>query len=158
MDRVLQLSQGLLMPLIAAIVAWIAYRQYKTSDNKLRLDLYDRRHQIFNKLVSALQEILTENKVKDEHILNLHTIKIQGYFLFEEDVSNYLDEVFKKVDNLHMLIRTFIDQQSSNANQVEETKRDLEEKSQLMKWIEEQFEISKTKFAKYLDFRSLGKI
>lgn len=38
--------------LISAVVAWIAWAQYKTSQNKLKLDLYNRRFSIYERTLN----------------------------------------------------------------------------------------------------------
>jgi len=122
-----------------------------------QFDLYNRRHRVFDILVSSLQEILKTRTIEDKQVLKLHTMKVQGYFLFEEDVSNYLDEVFKKADRL-LYLRLFTDQKPANDKEAEEANKAIVEKNQIMKWFQKQFENLKSKFASYLDFRSVGKI
>jgi hypothetical protein len=41
-DEVLRISQGLLTPVIGAIATYIAWQQWRTNQNKLKLDRYER--------------------------------------------------------------------------------------------------------------------
>lgn len=40
-DEVLRISQGLLTPVIAAVTTYIAWQQWRTNQNKLKLDRYE---------------------------------------------------------------------------------------------------------------------
>jgi len=48
---------ALLTPVIAGVVAYIAYQQHKTNRDRLRLDLYDRRLKVFEGLMVLLSII-----------------------------------------------------------------------------------------------------
>ncbi len=55
---IIQLLSFCLTPLIAIIAVYIAYQQYNTNRQKLRLDLYDKRFKVFLGLQSLLIHIL----------------------------------------------------------------------------------------------------
>lgn len=63
---IIQLSSSCLTPLIAIITAYIAYQQYNTNRQKLKLDLYDKRFKVFLGLQSLLIHILQTADVSDE--------------------------------------------------------------------------------------------
>jgi len=148
----IKVLQGLLTPIIAAFVAYIAYQQHKTNRDKLRLDLYDRRYKVFHSVVSLLQHILGRKKLDDERLCQFHAATIQGIFLFEKDLSDYLDKMFREANSLCFL-EAALDQASLGSDR----KGAAEEKQKLMKWFSEQFDTSKDMFRRYLDFRAIGK-
>jgi hypothetical protein len=46
-------SSGLLTPLIAVIAVYIAWQQWRTARQKLRMDLFDKRYASFERILSA---------------------------------------------------------------------------------------------------------
>lgn len=53
--------------LVAAVVAWVAYRQYRTNADKLRLDLYDRRFSVYLAALDFYYVLLRFDKANSEH-------------------------------------------------------------------------------------------
>jgi hypothetical protein len=93
----LTIFSGLLTPLLAVIATYIAYQQWHTSRIKLQHDLYDRKYAVY----AALTNFLIQTQLDVLHV-NYNTIILFGqkvkesYFLFDPEVSNYLEEVLKK--------------------------------------------------------------
>lgn len=59
MDReLLDVALAVTPPIVAIFAAWIAYQQWRTNRDKLRLDLYQRRFQIYEAVVSFYVELL----------------------------------------------------------------------------------------------------
>lgn len=81
--------------LIACIVSYIAYRQWITARDKLRLDLFDRRYAIYKGVIEALG--LTQKDPSDEKIsfsatIELHKFREESLFLFGEEVTQTIIE------------------------------------------------------------------
>lgn len=95
--------------LIAAIVGWIAYQQWKTAKDKLALDLFDRRfaaHKAVTKTIQAWSNEpyrVTENVVfrpPSEHAIQLGRDIAEARFLFGEDVRDLLKVISKLLERL----------------------------------------------------------
>ena len=53
-NQVVKYLSGLLTPIIAIIAAYIAYRQYKNDNERLKRDLYEKRYAIFSNLMETI--------------------------------------------------------------------------------------------------------
>jgi hypothetical protein len=85
MDQIIEISKALLTPVIAIIAAYVAWQQLKTNRRKLKLDLFDRRYAVFEKIGEFIGSILTSGKVQQgKEIQFLVDTKAAG-LLFGED-------------------------------------------------------------------------
>jgi hypothetical protein len=64
-----QVLSALLTPTIAVIVAIIAYRQWKTAQNRLKLDLFDRRFAVYDAARNLLSSVMTSGEAKNDEML-----------------------------------------------------------------------------------------
>jgi hypothetical protein len=98
-----ELIKSLPTALIALIVAIISYHQWRVSKAKLKLDLFDRRYEIFMKTWKILSGVVS-NGTRTENLglgTPFNNFLPEAKFLFGKDVSNYLDEVSNKWAKLH---------------------------------------------------------
>lgn len=149
MTWILDIFKSLLTPIIAAVVAYIAYQQHKTNRDKLMLDLYDRRLKVFEGLMGLLWGIFQKGKCDDQERNKFLRATVEGIFLFDKDIVNYLETIYKKTIVLGTICAA-IRILPSGDNRDEEAKK---KKSQVLEWFMDQFEVSKVKFGKYLSFR-----
>lgn len=63
-----QVVTALATTAIAVFVAWIGYRQWKTNQEKLRLDLYNRRFDIFVRVLDYYQDIFAASSDIETHL------------------------------------------------------------------------------------------
>lgn len=139
--------QGLLTPVIAGIAVYIAYQQYKTNRDKLRLDLYNKRYKVFDSLKTLLGHIAQQLNVKHEQVYEFKIATKEAAFLFEEDILTYLDNVSKKALDL------WADHEKlENLPVGEERSAKVDETSELFSWLMKQSEVAVDKFNKYLKF------
>jgi len=79
------------VPIIAIIGAWIAFRQSQIARNKLKLDLYDRRFEVYQTVQKTLGVITVQGKLGlgDEgmYLSGIQTAK----WLFGPEVVAYLE-------------------------------------------------------------------
>jgi hypothetical protein len=64
---------ALLVPLVAIFGFIIAYQQWRTAQNKLKLDLFDRRFEIYHAARKLLAAIMTSGKASDDELFNYLT-------------------------------------------------------------------------------------
>ncbi|WP_314435905.1 hypothetical protein [Massilia timonae] len=80
--------------LIAACVAgFIAYRQWITARNKLKLDFFDRRMEIYRLAISVLERIRDDDEGAVEAMHKLDQALPAARWLFNTPVSLYLHEL-----------------------------------------------------------------
>jgi len=84
---------ALLTPTIAAIVAWIYFRQWKTAQNKLKLDLFDKRVLIFDAANVLILNSQKPGGATTEEMARFLASTSQAKWLFNEEIARYLREV-----------------------------------------------------------------
>ena len=78
--------------LIAAFVAWIGYLQWRPAQQKAVLDLFDRRFKVYETVKNCVDRV-TINSALFGGELEKEFLKAvnEAYFLFDDDVHNYLE-------------------------------------------------------------------
>ena len=139
-----------LAALTAVVAIWIAYQQFQTSRAKLRLDLYERRFRVFDGVSELLATIYRDADVKLEDIRKFVISTNEATFLFGPDVSSYLDELRTKAIRLRALNDKLHESRLPIGPERSEA---AEENARVLEWLIVQFEESRRRFAKYLEFR-----
>lgn len=138
---------GLLTPIIACITIYIAYQQHKTSRQKLKYDLYEKRFKIYLSLMKFLSKIIRDSNITIED-LNLFLIETnESIFLLDNDICEYLDLIYNKGCEIR-LCNTALDDRNLPIG--EDRNKLAEEQYNLSIWFSEQYKLSNKKFDKYL--------
>ncbi len=89
--------------LIATMVALVGIFQYCLASDKLRLDLFDRRFAVYQATKKFLETSLGKPKIdsRDREILRNETQV--AVFLFNDDIVEYIDSLYKKTSDLEAL-------------------------------------------------------
>jgi len=103
MDQVIEMSKALLTPVVAAVAAYVAWQQLTTNRRKLRLDLFDRRYAVFEKIGDFIGSILTTGRVQQGKEIQFLVDTKAVSFLFGEDISEFVSEIYRKAVDLHAL-------------------------------------------------------
>ena len=140
---------ALLTPLIAIITAFIAYQQHKNARLKLKHDLYDKRLSIFKIAVQFASAIWRSSGITSNIIKNFTLDITESYFLFEEDMFDYLISLRDRANRLLEIEETI------KYGKAEDREKLLAEADELRKSFGRERPVLRKKFAKYLDLRSL---
>ncbi len=81
---------ALLVPTIALFGAFIAYQQWRTAREKLKLDLFDKRFAVYDTARNFIGNIVTQGKVTDEQFFVFLNGTIEAKWLFGNGIANYL--------------------------------------------------------------------
>lgn len=103
LEQAIDVSKALLTPLIAVIAVYVAWQQMQTNRRKLKLDLFEKRYVVYEKVGEFIGSILTSGRVapgSDKQFLV--DTKASG-LLFGPDISQFVSEVYKKAVHLHAL-------------------------------------------------------
>lgn len=92
-DQVVEVSKGLLTPLIAIVATYIAWQQWKTNRQKLILDRYDRRLRVYEEVRKILSIIFRDDKASYDDLLKFRTAVSEADFLFGSEIPKYIDEI-----------------------------------------------------------------
>ena len=143
-DLSFKISIGLLTLTIAGLSLGIAYRQFKTAHDNLRLSLYERRYKVYRGLMDLL------GSVSDASALGrFYKRTDQKRFLFKDDIVDYLREVREKVgeaQRLDLRIREMPHLTDDDRNAL------IERRVELDSWFDNQIEEAQMRFKPYLAF------
>lgn len=167
MENILKVLYGALTPLIAIIAAYIAYQQFRInrrkveSDERLarqkqRFDLYERRLTVFDAamgLIAATQAMPEDKQQWMEPQLRLRRSIYESYFLFGQDVVEYLWVLDGKYQRFMYFARRA---DSSGLRNEELVQESIDEAEDLERWFGEQFEAALKRFSIYLSLQELG--
>ena len=170
---------GALTPLIAVITAYIAYQQFLTNKMKLmqeelanklreRHELYDRRLAVFTALMDIIISALTKADESGEKLIGFHRGIAESYFLFDQEIINYLHEIEAKYKRLQF-IRATLELPYLTALEIPDevelarlTNKGLSallnEAKDLFEWFNCQFEVSRRVFSRYLTLKELSQV
>jgi hypothetical protein len=137
---------------LSVAVVCVAWAQWRVARNKLRLDLFDRRWQIYAATSKFVDAINNDPENVGSYLNDFNAGTSNAEFLFDSDVVNYIQLVrTRAVDMLtaHTL--------SESERDEEERKRNIERFASERKWLIEQVQsgaMTKT-FAPYLGFANI---
>ena len=141
---------------IAVLLAYIAYQNYKINfansrvqKDKLRLDLFDRRHRIFRASQELFATVVREGALTQKALFKFSADSSDSEFLFGEEIKDYISEIYKRGVKL-IYINERLNDRSLKVG--DERSKLAHENSELLKWFGDQFEVSREKFRKYLHF------
>lgn len=140
---------ALLTPTVAVLGSYIAYRQWHLAQNKLKLDLFDRRFSVFEAARSLIASIMTSGKAKDEDVFKFLLATREAKWLFDATIAEYLDK---------QLYGKAIDLQTLNAElegvPVGEVRtKNVHAQAEIKKWLAAQHKVLDEKFSPYLQLQ-----
>lgn len=100
--QIVPILQPLLTPVIAGIVAYIAWQQWKANTLKLKLERYDRRMRVYQEVVGFLSLVMRDFNPTVPEVLTFRREAAEADFLFGPEIPAYIKEVGKKALDLHV--------------------------------------------------------
>src|SRR5262249_35749536 len=86
----LQAFTTLVLGLVAGYIAW---RQWRTAQDRLTLDLFERRFQVFQELTRATTDALSKPQVSVHDLASFDAATEKARFLFGSEVHSCLGEI-----------------------------------------------------------------
>lgn len=96
------LSAGL-TPLIAVVMTYIAYQQWRTNKSRLTHELYDRRLAVFKAVRAFYGEMGDAGTAKYGMVMRFYAATAEADFLFGDDIRKHIEDLYKKGMNLASL-------------------------------------------------------
>lgn len=135
-----------LTALVALLAVYIAWRQWRTAQNKLKFDLFDRRFSVYEASRNLWGLIMQHGKVRDEDVRNYLPDLYKAKWLLNDEVAEYLEkEFYRKITDLQLFQRLVED-----ALQGEEKRSNREKQGEIMGWLAKQHEVLDKKFTPFL--------
>jgi hypothetical protein len=78
---------------LSVAVGIVAWQQWRVARNKLRLDLFDRRYQVYDATRRFVRVSVQDNAHIDRHLSAFSDETSNAEFLFDTDVVNYLEKI-----------------------------------------------------------------
>lgn len=153
MEKIIELTPIIISLIIAAIVAYIAYQQYKLAVFNTRRDtrreLYERRLPVYNSVMEFISKVITNPDVKIEVCHTLLKETHEKSFLFETEVKDYIDELYNKGVELKK-VNKMMGKFRNDENKNEEYLKYCNKEEELLIWFSKQYDRSESIFGSYL--------
>lgn len=91
---------ALLTPTVAILGFFIAYRQWRTAQEKLALDLFNRRFGIYEAAIGAITKALSRERFTYADLETFNAGTRGAKFLFNDQVDSYLDLLRRTLTSL----------------------------------------------------------
>lgn len=149
-DVASKLAPAFITLVVGITASYISYLHYKINKEKLRLDLFQRRLEAYEKLQQFLSMVLQKGSVANEDIPVLTEAKYKSRFIFGSEIAKYLDTIWDKAFVIRAQQRKLDGEKSLPIG--DERNRVCEDNSEDLKWMADQMRISWTHYQKYLTF------
>ena len=137
---------ALLTPTVAVLGSFIAYRQWRLAQNKLKLDLFDRRFSVYVCARDLLASIMTTGLAKDEEVFKYLVGTREAKWLLNEPIDVYLS---KTLYHAAVDLQT-MESELKNLSRGDERTRVVQKQAELKKWFQDQYAVLDTQFSPYL--------
>ena len=135
---------------LSIAVVTIALLQWRVAENKLRLDLFDRRYKVYDATRKFLAVILRDATFTDSQLFEFYGGTSDTEFLFRSEVVDYLAQIRKRA--LHMRTsRTLLEPKPVG----DERSRLAEAEHDDLVWLTDQITAMTSVFAPYLGFANV---
>jgi hypothetical protein len=88
-------------PIIALMVAAIAFAQWRTAHQRMILDLFQRRMDLVDLVSRIASSIVMEGALRNEDVDGFLRARRGDEFLFGPEVTTYLEDTYKRLTQLH---------------------------------------------------------
>ena len=140
---------ALLTPTVAVLGSVIAYRQWRTAQNKLKFELFDRRFSVYDASRNFLASIMTSGKAKEEEVFKFLLATREAKWLLNNEVANYLEkELYHKAIDLQTLQDILV-----GIPVGEERSENVKKQAEIKKWFNAQYEVLDNKFSPFLELQ-----
>lgn len=144
-----EIFNALLTPLIAILVAYIAWQQYRVQYRAFSGQMYERRYTVFKAFMSFLADIMREGKVTYQRLGQFYAEASEADFLFDSEVQSLREELYKRgIELVTTHERMYPSDGSPGLPVGEERSKVAHEKSEHLKWFFDQIKRTKTCFQK----------
>lgn len=91
MKDLVQIFASLLTPIIAMTVAYIAWQQYKTNARRLRMEIFDRRFELYDAVRKLRSKVIwNQEKFSDRDLAEFHSTILPARFIVSPQVTEFL--------------------------------------------------------------------
>jgi hypothetical protein len=150
-DIVVKLTPAFVTLVVGIVAAGIGYLQYRLGHDKLRLDLFSKRLEAYEKLQEFFLSVFRTGSVDDATLAALAEARYKSRFLFGPEVEASFDVLWKKAVAIRGLRPKLYGPGSLPVGP--ERSAVCEQDSELVKWMMNQMEEAPDRYSKYLRFK-----
>lgn len=143
----IQVLTSLATPLIASLVAYIAWQQWKVNRESLKERLFERRMEVFRETQDYIQEIIRTASISDASIAKFNKTHQNAFFLFGPEIQIYL----KEIKNRSLDMRLF-QTKLEDLPVGEERSKMVDKYIGELKWLSGQWDIAFEEFRPFMSF------
>ena len=137
---------ALLAPVVAVLGSLIAYRQWRLAQNKLKLDLFDRRLKVYEAATGLLYSVMTSDRAKDEELLKYMVATREAKWLLSPAIAEYLDtKLYHKAIDLQTLAAELEDVPVGD-----DRTQNVHAQADVKRWLMAQYSVLDAQFAPFL--------
>lgn len=140
---------ALLTPTVAVLGAFIGYRQWRLAQNRLKLDLFERRLAIYRAAIDFLLSIAETGTIKTEHLYKFMASTSETKWIINESVANiFKNDFFEKAIDFQR-----IESELDGVPAGEIRTKAVNDKAAIRKWFISQHDVLDQKFSQYLQLQ-----
>jgi hypothetical protein len=141
---IVTLFLSIAVAIIAAVLWWVV-------DNKLRLDLFDRRYKVYDAARQLIVHIISRANLDDSQLCKFNAETLDAEFLFDADVVSFLDALRDQALKIQAARKLL---ECSPAG--DEHSRQAQIQHDAIQWFRDQLRPMTTVFKSYLGFANVG--
>lgn len=142
----LEYVSSLALPMIAVFGLYIAYRQWRTNQNNLKLALFKMRLSIYESSAGYISEIMSGGVVSDKILFDFLAGTSESKWLFNAEINKYLfDDLYSNGVDLQCLRSELEGLAIGNERLI-----NLKNQTKIKKWLLSQISVIDEKFEPYL--------
>lgn len=145
---VLEISKGLVTPVIAAFGIWIARNQLVVNRQKLKLDLFEKRYAVYECIRKCYAKIVRDGAAEYDILRDFDIGTNDAPFLFDRDMVAYIEAARKRLIDFAYHSRAL-----RNRAPNENRSKHAEKETELFKSLYEDLNELQNRFQKYLAFK-----
>ena len=145
------LFSALLTPVIAIVTTIILVQQYRIEKRSFKFQLYNQRHAIYDAVMKFVSSVVIAGQVNNEDLNTFMKETRDCNFFFNEEVTNYIDSLYKKA------IKLIRNDKMIASGKVKDAKHEelCNESFVIQSWFSDQYPHIKNLFQDYLNFTKL---
>jgi hypothetical protein len=149
-EIIVKLTPAFVALVVGLVAGGISYLQYNVNRDKLRLDLFNKRLEAYEKLQEFYSSVLAEGTVKNEALPILAQARFKSRFLFGPEIESSFETLWKKAVHIRTLGTRMYGPGSLPVGP--ERTRVCEQESELVRDILDEMKEAPNRYARYMRF------
>lgn len=146
----INILSALLTPVIAVVTTYIMIQQYRLEKRNYSFQLSEERHIIYTSVMNFISKVVQDANASREDIGKFIRETKDVNIFFEEEVSDYIDTLYKKAIELNHCNKMIESGKLESKKHKEYCDKDFE----ISLWFNDQFKDAKNIFLDYLNFKT----